>query len=221
MQRTNDMTDLGKRSLILGALVAWCGMLLFVRIVRTGSLAYSFLVWNLFLAAIPAVAAALFVRAKSAIAQTCWFAVWLLFLPNAPYIVTDFMHLYPRPHAPLWFDVALILSFAGTGLLLGYSSLADVQSVIARRFGNAAGWSVAFTALLLSGVGIYMGRFLRWNSWDAFTNPLEMSSYIVSRVANPLSHLRPIGVTVIYGIGLVLGYLAYQLPRLRMNMQSP
>ncbi|HSP15976.1 MAG TPA: DUF1361 domain-containing protein [Thermoanaerobaculia bacterium] len=215
------MSDGAKRILIFAALMAWCAGLLFLRIVRAGTLTYVFLVWNLFLAAIPAAAAALFAISRSRLSQALSFVVWLLFLPNAPYIVTDFIHLTPRPPVPLWYDVALLLSFAGTGLLLGYSSISDVQNAIARRFGAGAGWTTAFAALLLSGFGIYLGRFLRWNSWDAITDPLDMLGFMARHAVHPQSHLRTLAVTMIYGIGLTLGYLAYQVPRLRMNMQSP
>jgi uncharacterized membrane protein len=221
MHDSNDVSETRKRTLIFAALIAWCGALLFARIMRSHSGSYTFLVWNLFLAIIPAVAAMWFARAKSTAMQIVWFAIWLLFLPNAPYILTDFVHLHPRPGVPLWFDIALLLSFAGTGLLLGYSSLSDVQAVIARRFGHAASWAAALAALLLSGFGIYLGRVLRWNSWDAFSDPLTIASSIARGAVDPLAHPRTIVVTLVYGVGLTLGYLAYQLPRLRMNMQSP
>jgi uncharacterized membrane protein len=221
MHETDDVTELRHRTLIFAALIAWCGALLVARAVKSNSFAYSFLVWNLFLAVIPAVAAVLFVRARSHAAQITWFAVWLLFLPNAPYIVTDFVHLHARANVPLWFDIALLLSFAGTGLLLGYSSLADVQTVLTREFGAVASWSAALIALLLSGFGIYLGRFVRLNSWDAISNPLALAAYLGRGAMDPLGHPRTIAVTLVYGVGLALGYLAYQLPRLRMNMQSP
>ncbi|HSP34452.1 MAG TPA: DUF1361 domain-containing protein [Thermoanaerobaculia bacterium] len=219
------MTVVARRALIFAALFAWCGFLLAGRVYRSGTLAYTFLVWNLFLAMLPAVFGVLFARATQrgsfAIVRAIWFVLWLLFLPNAPYIVTDFIHLTAMPRVPLWFDIALLLSFAGTGLLLGYSSVADVQGAIALRFGRAVGWCVAFLAVLLSGFGIYLGRFLRWNSWDAFTDPFDMATYIARHSLHPLAHERSVAVTLVYGVGLALGYVAYQLPRLRMNMQSP
>ena len=217
------MTVIARRSLIFLALFAWCGALLAGRVYRSGTLAFTFLVWNLFLAVLPAIFALLFARAikhgSSAIVRAIWFVLWLLFLPNAPYIVTDFIHLTTQPRVPLWFDIALLLSFAGTGLLLGYSSVADVQAAIASRFGRVTGWVVSFASLALSGFGIYLGRFLRWNSWDAITDPFDLATYIAHHSLH--AHRRSIAVTLVYGAGLALGYLAYQLPRLRMNMQSP
>jgi len=150
-------------------------------------------------------------RRSPGIIRIAWFAAWILFLPNAPYIATDFVHLAPSPPVPLWFDVALILSCAATGLLLGFSSVAEVQAVITRSSGRATGWGVAVGALLLSGFGIYLGRFLRWNSWDALVRPKELARYVAPRASHPLSHPRTFAVTLIYGVGLVLGYVALRV----------
>ncbi len=200
------------RLLLFVMLLGWCGALLLFRCARSGSLAMGFLAWNLFLAAVPAVAAWFFARAmgrnSSTIERVGWFVVWLLFLPNAPYIITDFVHLTTHPDIPFWYDTALLVSCAGTGLLLGYTSIADVQFVIARRFSPLAGWMLVVAAVLLSGFGIYLGRFLRWNSWDTLTSPRQLSLAITERVMNPLSNPQTFGVTIVYGVGLFLGYVA-------------
>lgn len=190
-----------RRAAVLSLLLGWCAALLTVRVLRSGSLMYAFLVWNLFLAVIPAFAAWRLERQRSAPMQTMWLAVWLAFLPNAPYLVTDFVHLRPRSGIPLWYDIALLASCAATGLLLGYASVADVQRFIARRFGETQAWLCSAFALLLCGAGIYLGRFLRWNSWDVLFNPIDI-----------LASLRPRGVsiTLVYGCGLVIGYLAFR-----------
>lgn len=207
--------ELVKRILLFAALIGWCGVLVAFRYARSDTLFFGFLFWNLFLAAVPAMAAWLLVwtdhRRASWIVQLPLLAIWLAFLPNAPYLLTDFVHLNERPPIPLWYDIALLASFAGTGLLLGYSSLADVQAVVARRFSAALGWALAAVALLLSGFGIYLGRFLRWNSWDALTAPVQLFADIAARVSDPLSHPRALGVTVIYGVALLLGYIALRV----------
>ena len=206
---------IGKRFVLFGILMSWCGALLALRFVRSGSLSFRFLVWNLFLAAVPAVAALMFARASqrngAAVVQAVWFVLWLAFLPNAPYILTDFVHLTPRPPVPLWFDIALLISCGVTGLLLGYVSVADVQGAVARKHGSTAGWSVAIMALLLSGFGIYVGRFLRWNSWDVFAKPGTIVGAITSRMGDPLAHPRTIGVTIVYGVGLAVGYVVLRM----------
>jgi uncharacterized membrane protein len=197
-----------KRAFVFFVLLAWCGFLLAGRVWRSHQLTFAFLVWNLFLAVIPAVAGALVLTLRGTAARLFWAMVWLLFLPNAPYIVTDFVHLVPRPPIPLWYDVALLLSCAGTGLLLGYSSVADVQEAVTRRFGASAGWCTAMTALLLSGFGVYLGRFLRWNSWDPIRDPATLLARLGGYGLNPMSHPRTVAVTFIYGVCFALGYAA-------------
>ena len=205
------MSDIHKRLLLFAALIGWCAALLVLRVGRSHSLHYGFLVWNLFLAAIPAAAALMLTRTQNRFVSVALFVMWLAFLPNAPYIVTDFIHLNQNPPVPLWYDVALLISFAGTGLLLAYSSVKDVQGVVTARFNKKTGWIVALGSLLLSGFGIYLGRFLRWNSWDPLANPGRIAGDVLQRGMNPLDHPRTIAVTLIYGVGLALGYVALRI----------
>ncbi|HYO79046.1 MAG TPA: DUF1361 domain-containing protein [Thermoanaerobaculia bacterium] len=201
-----------RRVLPFAALLAWCGALVALRLERSNSASYAFLIWNLFLAAIP-FGAALVVDALDRLRRFIalqWFGliVWLLFLPNAPYIVTDFIHLRQRPHIPLWYDVLLLISSAGTGLLLGYGSVMIVQRITARRYGRKTGWFVAIVSLLLSAFGIYLGRFLRWNSWEVLSDPRPLFVDIAERLMNPLDHPTTLAVTGLFGVALTLGYVA-------------
>jgi uncharacterized membrane protein len=203
---------LTKRLLPFCALLAWCGALLVMRMQRSHSPSYVFLFWNLFLAAIP-FGAALVLEALDKLRrmialQWCCFAVWLVFLPNAPYIVTDFLHLRQRHAIPLWYDVLLLISCAGTGLILGYGSVMIVQRIVTRRYGWTAGWAVAILSLALSAFGIYLGRFLRFNSWEVLSDPLPLMSDIADRVMNPLAHPTTLAVTGLFGVALTLGYVA-------------
>jgi uncharacterized membrane protein len=202
---------LHRRALLLLGLPGWCGMLVIARWLRAGQPEFDFLVWNLFLAAIPLVASGLLVRAdrrgQPVPVRVLWFGIWLLFLPNAPYIVTDLIHLYPRPPIALWFDIAVMSSFAASGVVLGYASVADVQALCARHWGRLAGWTVALGALMLAGFGVYLGRFVRWNSWDALIHPRRLFHHVASQSLDPSDHPRSVGVTLVYGIGLVLGYV--------------
>lgn len=204
-----------RRLRVLAVLVFWCAALLILRALRAGSPAFGFLVWNLFLAGLPALAALGFARADArgapAALRAVWLAGWLVVLPNAPYLLTDFVHLAPSPGAPLWYDIALMLSFAGTGLLFGYASIADVQAVFARRFGRRAGWAVALGALGLCGYGIYLGRFQRWNSWDLLTSPVALFANMASHLIDPAAHPRTFAFTLVWGAGLALGYVALRV----------
>ena len=199
-----------KRIIVLALLLIWCVGMVAVRIERTGSGYYRFLLGNLFLAGIP-----LFLSTGLRIAdrfklhwvmKTGLFALWLLFLPNAPYILTDILHLTRANHAPVWYDLALLLSCAGTGLLFGYLSLIDVQTIVARHYSDVVGWVFALVSLCLSGFAIYLGRFLRWNSWDVITTPSLMLE-----LGGIVRHAQPVSVTFIFGIILVLGYSSLRL----------
>jgi uncharacterized membrane protein len=179
------------------------------RVLLTGRLQFLFLLWNLFLAAIPfclSAALVLAARPPRALLLLLVGAAWLLFFPNAPYLVTDLFHLEPRQGVPYWYDLALILSCAWNGLMLAYASLLDMHTLVQRRLGIGAGWAFVTVALLLSSFGIYLGRYLRFNSWDVLANPLTLFYDILHRLINPLSHPRTWGVTVVFGVFLLIGY---------------
>src|SRR5215510_14675435 len=136
-----------KRLIVVSMLLFWCACMIAVRINRTGSGYYAFLVVNLFLASVPLFfSSVLRIATDRGLHWTICLAVfclWLLFLPNAPYILTDILHLTRASHPPAWYDLALLLSCSGTGLLMGYLSLVDVQGLVARRLGSTWGWIFA------------------------------------------------------------------------------
>jgi len=101
-----------------------------------------------------------------------------------------------------------LVSCGGTGALLGYLSLNDIHRAIDKRYGTTAGWSLAVGSLMLCGFGIYLGRFLRLNSWYPFTQPMRLLGDIGASFVHPGTHPHPIPVTLVYGFGLVVGYLA-------------
>ena len=166
--------------------------LLAVRIDRVGEPAFTFLTWNLFLAWVPFVLSlgVAAVHRHGGPRALLWVigAGWLLFLPNAPYILTDFIHLGRADGAPLWFDAALLGVFAATGLALGLASLLVVHHVVEARAGRVVGWAVAVGSLVLSALGIYLGRFPRFNSWDVVTDPYGLVGVVLHRLADPLGN---------------------------------
>jgi uncharacterized membrane protein len=171
----------------------------------------SFLVWNLFLAWLPFVFALAvydgYRRGRGAVYLTTFGALWLLFLPNAPYILTDFVHLRDPVVTVLWWDATLIGAFALTGLLLGLGSLFLVQAVVTAARGPVAGWITGLGALLLSSVGIYLGRFLGVNSWDAVVDPGRVITPLLDKIDQSLVHPRFFAVTVVLTTFLVAAYL--------------
>jgi uncharacterized membrane protein len=167
-------------------LSAWCGVLLEVRAHAYGAERYGFLVWNLGLAWIPLVLALLVELAgRRVVPALALGALWLLFLPNAPYVLTDFVHLGAQHRT---FDVILVGSFAFNGLVLGFASVALVQRTVSRRLGEAAGWAVAIGSLACASVGIYLGRIQRLNSVDALRDPHRLLALARIRIADPLGN---------------------------------
>jgi len=204
--KSNDF----KRFVVVPMLLFWCVSMIAVRVQRTGSGYYAFLIFNLILAGVPLFFSTVLRLASHLrlpwLVQLPLFILWLLFLPNAPYILTDILHLTRASHAPAWYDLALLLSLSGTGLLLGYLSLIDVQGIMARSFGAVFGWVFALVSLALSGFAIYLGRFLRWNSWDVLIDPTLVFG-ILAALLQPWAHMRAMGVTLVFGVILALGYV--------------
>ncbi len=195
--------------LVLAASLGLSLVLIVGRVLLTGHGLFIFLAWNLFLALIPFGLSTLLGTAVGPLRARLLLpvgAAWLLFFPNAPYLITDLFHLEQRPGVPLWYDLALILSCAWNGLMLAYASLADMQELVRQRLGTLAGWAFATLALLLSSFGVYLGRYLRFNSWDVLSNPLTLFFDILNRLAHPFGHPRTWGVTVVFGAFLLLGY---------------
>ena len=195
------------RSLILAS--GACVALLILRFLYTQNLVYSFLVWNLFLAALPLAFARCAPRLRGP-AQYGMLAVWLLFFPNAPYILTDLIHLSTKsPPQLIWFDALLIAAFAGTGLVLGLESLRCIHEHIMSRFGaRIAALSVVAIAFL-SGFGIYIGRFLRWNSWDVVARPFGLMADVLHRFLFPFEHPRTWAFTLFFGAFILVTYLMF------------
>lgn len=143
--------------------------LLALRMLIQGDGTYGFLAWNLLLAWIPLLFALGVVaawRLERRVSLALLVVLWLLFFPNAPYVLTDFVHLGRIGGMPRWFDVLLLGGFAAASLAPGFVSLHLIQSLIRSTWGVAWSWAGALGAIALSGVGIYLGRVYQLNSWD-------------------------------------------------------
>jgi uncharacterized membrane protein len=135
--------------------------------------------------------------------------LWLLFFPNAPYMVTDFYHLNPRPPVPLWFDISLIAIFAFTGCFLAIASLRSVHNIIEKFLGKIIGWIFALLSLGLGSLGVYLGRFRRFNSWDILLDPRSVIKDIAHNILNPLDNLGFLGFTLMFTSILLVFYLMF------------
>lgn len=174
-----------------------CVLLLEVRSELWTGAPYRFLIWNLFLAWLPLLAAGAAVRLANRRAGGWTVAVllaaWLLFFPNAPYLLTDFIHLVmngdyrwvDQTSLKLWVEIVLFAMFAWVGLLLGYLSMRLVHGLLARNFSSAVGWLFVVAASFLGGFGVYLGRVARLNSWDVVLRPLDTLDEIRRGMAGP------------------------------------
>lgn len=178
--------------LLFAASILGTGLVI-IRFLFSGRYNYFNLVWNLFLAWIPVGFSMLAWKFKASRAALflCGF-FWLLFFPNSPYLVTDLVHLRERPPVPFWFDLVLLQSFVLLGLTLGFVSLHKMQSLVANFCGRRAGWLFVLIVLGLTGFGIYLGRVQRWNSWDLFISPIDLTTDIFKLMFRP--YRRTVGV---------------------------
>lgn len=182
------------------------------RIVVTRDINYAFLVWNLFLAWLPLVFALLACGKFRADEGRNWrfmslAGAWLLFFPNAPYIFTDFIHLIYGSHRHFWVDLTLILMCALTGLVLGFVSLYLMQSVVRRMYGQVASWLFIASVAGLSGFAIYLGRFVRLNSWDLIARPLKLYHGVSQWAANPMANSNTFSFPLLFAMFVFLAYV--------------
>lgn len=197
----------------LGVALVGCALfpvaMLSLRLRLSDELSYKFLLWNLFLAGLPVAFAAStevawrFGRPWLAAASA---AAWLAFFPNAPYVITDLVHLRERPPMPLWFDALILVSAGVAGLLAGFASLRLVHLTLEQAVGRRMAWLAALGVLALSGFGVYLGRFGRFNSWDLLTRPRTLL-YEVGSAVQPLASTRTVAVTGLFAGFLVVSYL--------------
>lgn len=211
--------------LLLGGATVFSVAIWRVREEFSGTGRYAFLIWNLFLAWIPFIIS-YFTYTISLTRRLLYVVIpvaaflWLIFFPNAPYILTDFQHLAKAsPELPVWYDVMMLIWFAFTGLLLGVVSLFLMQEIVRREFGRWVGWGFVIAVAGLSSAGIYVGRFLRWNSWDIFRNPTGMVLYTLESAQDP--SLQSIGFIGLFGAFFLFLYITlYTFGHLLLERQS-
>ncbi len=205
-------------------------VLVTARICWTGRFYYSFLIWNLFLAWLPLAFSLLACEHYRSGAKRNWrfwslAGAWLLFFPNAPYILTDLIHLNTRRFPHFWVDLTPILLCALTGLVLGFVSLYLMQSVVRQMFGRLMSWIFIAGVAGLSGAGIYVGRFLRFNSWDIVLKPRQLYHGIGGWVTDPLGNPNAVFPLLFAGFLFIAYLMLYALthlqPEQRLAMGGP
>lgn len=190
---------------------AICVTLVAARIAVSDSGRYAGLVWNLGLAWIPfllSFAAYIFSWRKWLLYLVLPITalLWLIFFPNAPYILTDLQHLaQTSSKAPLWYDVIVMVWFGWTGLLLGIVSLYLMHDIVQRTFGRWMGWAFILGVSAVSSFGVYIGRFARFNSWDLLNDPGELVVTIFGLAIDPSKRL--VAFTFLFAVFYLFVYL--------------
>lgn len=202
--------------------LAASGMLV-VRLLAFNSWNYWYLNWNLFLAWLPLLFAGWLVVYLRKHGWLSWqgltlTGLWLGFLPNSFYIATDLMHLQEATDKTLLFDVVLLLLFTVAGFIVGFMSVYLIHQQLLKRINRASAGRIITLVFLLCSFAIYLGRFLRWNTWDVLANPAGLILDISDRIINPVAHEQTFWITVLMFV--LLGTLYFVIWEFAQALQT-
>lgn len=199
--------------------VAFTMTLLVVRIAYTKELTYVFYIWNTFLAVLPLVFSHVLLRRNKYNGGALLLLTgWLAFFPNAAYLITDIFHYTEKPPVPKWFDLLLVTTGAWNGLLLGIVSLMQVEQFLLGHMQRKRVNRLIILSFILCGYGVYIGRYLRFNTWDTVTNPQTLLQTIASHVFLPHEHLSVWAFTISFGA--MFGIVYYTLKQFKAKTIS-
>jgi uncharacterized membrane protein len=202
---------------------AFSCLLLFIRVVTTSTPTYLFLAWNLFLGFIP-FAISRWLATDIGVVQSKLKLIlaagaWLLFIPNSFYILTDLFHLEQFDNAPKWFDLLLLFSFAWNGLMLGVVSVRRIEMLIVAKCGERLSLLFVVLVMWMNAFGIYIGRYLRFNSWDIFLQPFSLSRQMLEIIIHPIQNGMEWGMITIYAVFMTLLYITAR--KMGEDLSSP
>ncbi|MEO5888691.1 MAG: DUF1361 domain-containing protein [Ferruginibacter sp.] len=216
------MIKLSNFQKLLAAFIVFITGMIICRICYSGSFRFIFLLWNLFLAWIP-FKISLYLTSQKV--SNKWHAAillagWLLFFPNALYIVTDLIHLDGRSNVPVWYDAVLLFTSAVAGLLMAFVSLYKVEVFFNKQISNSATNKIIVFCLFIGSFGVYLGRFLRWNSWDIVTNPWDLTKEIAVRFLFPFEYYRTWAITLLFTVLFSLLYFTIKKVTLNLSVNE-
>lgn len=189
------------RTLLFSSLISV--VFLSIRMYNYRNFEYLYLIWNLILAWLPLISSWNLQKSLKKLIWSSWFnlcltALWLVFLPNSFYIITDFIHLQDTASYSLLYDAVMILSFTLNGLLLGYLSVYIVHQLLLARISKVKAQSIIGIVFLASSFAIYLGRYMRWNSWDIIINPAGILFDVSDRLLNPFANPQTFSTTLLF-----------------------
>lgn len=183
--------------------------LLLLRVKITHSMYLLFLIWNLFLAIIPYYLSSNiysnFFNSNKKIQNSVSTLIWLLFIPNSFYMLTDFTHLHFKNTFQFGLDVLILSSFSFTGFYVGLLSLHQIHQLTSAKYGTKTGNIFIFSMSFLAAFGIYLGRVLRFNSWDIISKPITLAYTSIEALAK----IETIIYTIQLGLIILISYIIF------------
>jgi uncharacterized membrane protein len=195
------------------------------RIIIWGKFSFAYILWNIFLAFIPFIISSLLLSFSKTekFNKVIFFAgifFWLLFIPNAPYIVTDFIHLGEIHAVPVIFDTFLLFCSASLGLILGFYSLFHIEQIVRVKYSQKVTRIIMGLVIFLISFGMYLGRFLRFNSWDIFINHTSLVKNIWKVFSESSPRIEVYLYTLLFFLFLVLSYKSWKYSNNKNNEPS-
>ena len=200
--------------LLIGFL-SFVALLLLARMIYSGTIRYLSMAWNIFLAWLPYVMSSFFsvYIKKEKWKQWILFMSWLLFFPNALYIVTDLIHLEEETNVPLWYDAVLLFASSFAGIVMAFVSLQRAEMLLRQYLPSVTVKFIIPILLFLGSFGVYLGRFQRWNSWDVVQNPVGLGMDIATRILSPVDNAKTWATTIIFtGLYSMLYFFVSNIP---------
>jgi len=205
---------------LLGIMSSFCFSLSILRVYLSDNTFYISLNWNLFLSFIPWIISHALTNRKNLtnrFFKWTMFLMWLVFFPNSVYILTDLFHLRRASGFPIWFDFILITSFAWTGFVFGLISLLNIEKFLCGIFKRSFVNIILTLLLFVGSYGVYIGRYLRWNSWDIIMQPILIAGDIKDQLTDPMTHKGTWGMTILMGVLLNMMFWSIKLLRHKTN----
>ncbi len=204
----NHKITVPKRIIILTVFVV---SLVLIYTIWSDTSYFLYLIWNIFLAFLPFFISAGLLRYQNKenpqpIIFIFGFIIWLILFPNAPYLLTDVIHLSENATVPFWYDVLLLFSSAWLGLYIGVYSLFHIEQIFLLKYNKLKTNIIILIAIFLSGFGIYLGRFLRWNSWDIFVQPKFIFKNSLDIFSHPFLHPEAYITTMLFFVFISVSY---------------
>lgn len=202
---------------LLGLFLLFIAGLIIFRMLYSGTIHYLFMAWNIFLAWIPFAISLQFnqYKKKQLWKQLVLLTTWLLFFPNALYILTDLVHLQFESNMPWWYDLSIIFTSAFVGLLMAFVSLRNAELMLRRLVAPKMVIICTTFFLFLGAFGVYLGRFQRFNSWDVVSDPVALGYQLLSLAVNPVDNFRVWAITILFFVLYSMLYFAMiKLPQI-------